>query len=163
MFDRGNIRFLRRSLSYGIRLVGKQKQKLPDSSRTHISHKNRVALHAKCTNRYRIPPINLLRSPTDRTYKIIFQGRSKLIQKLITTAVCMWSVITIRFILRQTKYSISQIQIQKFLFSFILSSFLFCLLFSFLSLFLYISCCFAFPYIFINFLAFFKYDKHLYQ
>lgn len=60
---------------------------LPDSSRTHISHKNKVAVHAKCTNRYRIPPINLLRSPTGRMYKIIFQGRSKLIQKLITTAV----------------------------------------------------------------------------
>jgi len=60
---------------------------LPDSSWTHIAHTNRVSLHTKCTNRYRIPPINLLRSPTGRMYKIIFQGRSKLIQKLITTAV----------------------------------------------------------------------------
>ena len=98
---------------------------LPDSSRIHIAHTNRVAVHAKGTNRYRIPPINLLCSPTSRMYKIIFQGRSKLIQKLITTSGWMWSVITIRFILRQTKYSISPIHIKKFLLSFILSSFLF--------------------------------------
>ena len=113
-----------------------ESKKLPDSSRTRIAHTNGVAVHANCTNRYRILPINLLRSPTGRMYKIIFQGRSKLIQKLITTAVWMWSVTTIRFILRQTKYSISPIQIQKFLLSFILSSFIFCRLLWFLSLFL---------------------------
>ena len=69
-------------------LVNESKM-LPDSSRTHIAHTNRVAVHAKCTNRYkrRILPIKLLRSQTGRMYKIIFQGRSKLIQKLITTAV----------------------------------------------------------------------------